>query len=207
MAKECDRKLFYRISKLDVKIERVDEKKAQAMAKGGNHQGFLAEISPFELVPLSSLKEADFLVMLFGVTDMGNIGAIIRSAYAFGVEGIIVANLKDLKLEQILRASSAAAFEMPIALAPNAYDALNELKLENFNVYAADMSGESVLDIKFDKKKLLILGSEGDGIPNRILEKCDKKICIKTVREFDSLNVSAAAAVLFDRICNGKGKE
>ncbi|MDR3177381.1 MAG: 23S rRNA (guanosine(2251)-2'-O)-methyltransferase RlmB [Campylobacteraceae bacterium] len=207
LAKECDKKLFSSIAKLGVKIERVDEKRAQAMAKGGNHQGFLADILPFELVPLSSLKEANFLVMLFGVTDMGNIGAIIRSAYAFGVDGIIAANLKDLKLEQILRASSAAALEMPIALAPNAYDALNELKLEKFNIYAADMSGESVVDAKLDGKKLLILGSEGYGIPNRLLERCDKKICIKTAREFDSLNVSAAAAVLFDRICNGKGKK
>ncbi|MDR1460023.1 MAG: 23S rRNA (guanosine(2251)-2'-O)-methyltransferase RlmB [Campylobacteraceae bacterium] len=207
LVKECDKKLFSSIVKLGVRIERVDEKKAQAMAKGGNHQGFLAEILPFELTPLSLLKEANFLVMLFGVTDMGNIGAIIRSAYAFGVDGVIVANLKDLKLEQILRASSAAALEMPIVLAPNAHDALNELRLENFSIYAADMNGQSVLDVKLDKKKLLILGSEGEGIPNRVLEKCDKKISIKTVREFDSLNVSAAAAVLFDRICNDKGKE
>ncbi|MDR2342753.1 MAG: 23S rRNA (guanosine(2251)-2'-O)-methyltransferase RlmB [Campylobacteraceae bacterium] len=207
LAKECDKKQFSSIAKLGVKIERVDEKKAQALARGGNHQGFLAEISPIELAPLSSLKNANFLVMLFGVTDMGNIGAIIRSAYAFGVDGIIVANLKDLKLEQILRTSSAAALEMPIVLAPNAYDVLNELKAEKFNIYAADMSGESIIDIKPNEKKLLILGSEGYGIPNRLLEKCDKKICIKTVREFDSLNVSAAAAVLFDRICNGKDKE
>ncbi|MDR1554935.1 MAG: 23S rRNA (guanosine(2251)-2'-O)-methyltransferase RlmB [Campylobacteraceae bacterium] len=207
LAKECDKKLFSSIAKLGIRIERVDEKKAQGLAKGGNHQGFLAEITPFELVPLSSLKKANFLVMLFGVTDMGNIGAIIRSAYAFGVDGVIVANLKHLKTEQILRTSSAAALEMPVALVQNAYDVINELRLEKFNIYAADMSGESILDVKLDGKKLLILGSEGEGIPNRLLEKCDKKICIKTAREFDSLNVSAAAAVLFDRICNGKGKE
>jgi 23S rRNA (guanosine2251-2'-O)-methyltransferase len=207
LAKECDKKLFSSIAKLGVRIERLDEKRAQAMAKGGNHQGFLAEILPFELTSLSSLKKANFLVMLFGVTDMGNIGAIIRSAYAFGVEGIIVANVKHLKLEQVLRASSAAALEMPIAVAQNAYDALNELRLENFDIYAADMGGESILDVKLGEKKLLILGSEGEGIPNRLLEKCDKKICIKTAREFNSLNVSAAAAVLFDRICNGKRKE
>jgi 23S rRNA (guanosine2251-2'-O)-methyltransferase len=207
LAKECDRKLFSSIAKLGVAIERVDEKKAQAMAKGGNHQGFLAEITPFELTPLLSLKKANFLVMLFGVTDMGNIGAIIRSAYAFGVEGVIVANLKQLKMEHILRASSAAALEMPIALATNAYDAINEFKIEGFSIYAADMNGDSVLDVKFDGRKLLILGSEGEGLPNRLLERCDKKVCIKMVREFDSLNVSAAAAVLFDRICNSNGKE
>jgi 23S rRNA (guanosine2251-2'-O)-methyltransferase len=207
LAKECDKKLFSQIAKLGVPIIRVDEKKAQALAHGGNHQGFFAEILPIEPASLLSLKEESFLVMLFGVTDMGNIGAIIRSAYAFGVGGVIVANVKQLKMEHILRSSSAAAFEIPIVLAPNGYDALNELKLSNFSVYAADMKGESVLDVRFDKKKVLILGSEGEGIPNRIIEKCDKKVSVKTAREFDSLNVSAAAAVLFDRICNGKGKE
>jgi 23S rRNA (guanosine2251-2'-O)-methyltransferase len=207
LAKECDKKLFSRISKLNVEIQRVDEKKAQAMARGGNHQGFLADISPLEQVSLSSLKEEDFLVMLFGVTDMGNIGAIVRSAYAFGVGGVIVSNVKQIKMEAVLRASSAAALEMPIALAPNAYDALNELKLCGFRIYGADMNGEDSFGVNFDKKIVLILGGEGEGIPKRLLERCDKKVCIKTARDFDSLNVGAAAAVLFDRIYNGKRKE
>ncbi|MDR2081899.1 MAG: 23S rRNA (guanosine(2251)-2'-O)-methyltransferase RlmB, partial [Campylobacteraceae bacterium] len=203
LAKECDKKLFAKIAKLNIKIERLDEKKAQALAKGGNHQGFLAEIEPIASVPLLSLKDESFLVMLCGVTDMGNIGAIIRSAYAFGIGGVIIANLKDLKMEQILRASSAAAFEIPIAAAPNALDAVNELKLSGFSIYAADMSGENIKDAALDKKMVLILGSEGEGLPRRLLEKCDKTVSIKMSREFNSLNVSAAAAVLFDRICNG----
>jgi 23S rRNA (guanosine2251-2'-O)-methyltransferase len=203
LAKECDKKLFSKIAGLNVKIERADEKRAQALAKGGNHQGFLAEIEPILKVSLSRLKNENFLVMLCGVTDMGNIGAIIRSAYAFGAGGIIVCGLKELKLENLVRTSSAAAFELPICAAQNTADAINELKLSGFSVYGADMNGESAKDTVFDKKIVLLLGSEGEGLPRRILEKCDKKVCIKMANKFDSLNVSAAAAVLFDRIYNG----
>ncbi|MDR2099365.1 MAG: 23S rRNA (guanosine(2251)-2'-O)-methyltransferase RlmB [Campylobacteraceae bacterium] len=203
LAKECDKKLFVKIAKLNIKIERLDEKKAQALARGGNHQGFLAQIEPIESVSLSSLKDENFLVMLCGITDMGNIGAIVRSAYAFGVGGVIAANLRDLKMEQILRTSSAAAFELPIAAAPNALDAINELKLSGFSIYAADMNGEDIKNVVFDKKMVLILGSEGEGVSERILKRCDKTVGIKMSRKFNSLNVSAAAAVLFDRICNG----
>ncbi|MDR0761914.1 MAG: 23S rRNA (guanosine(2251)-2'-O)-methyltransferase RlmB [Campylobacteraceae bacterium] len=203
LAKECDKKLFLKIAKIGVKIERLDEKKAQALAKGGNHQGFLADIEPILEVSLPRLKNENFLVMLCGVTDMGNIGAIIRSAYAFGAGGIIICGLKELKIENLVRTSSAAAFELPICSVQNASDAINELKLSNFSVYGADMTGKNAKEIKFDKKMVLILGSEGEGLPRRLLEKCDQKVCIKMANGFDSLNVSAAAAVLFDRIYNG----
>jgi 23S rRNA (guanosine2251-2'-O)-methyltransferase len=203
LAKECDKKLFAKIVKLNIKIERLDEKKAQALARGGNHQGLLAKIEPVLAVSLSSLKRENLLVVLCGVTDMGNIGAIIRSAYAFGFGGIIISGLRDLKIENILRASSAAAFELPICAAQNALDIINELKLSGFSIYGADMAGESAREIRFDKKMVLVLGSEGEGLPRRLLEKCDKKVCIKMANGFDSLNVSAAAAVLFDRIYNG----
>ncbi|MDR1976152.1 MAG: 23S rRNA (guanosine(2251)-2'-O)-methyltransferase RlmB [Campylobacteraceae bacterium] len=203
LAKECDKRLFSDIAKLNVKIERLDEKRAQALARGGNHQGFLADVEPLSAVSLLELKNEDFLVMLSGVTDMGNIGAIIRSAYAFGAGGIIICGLKEPKLENVVRTSSAAAFELPICVMQNALDAVNELKLSGFSVYGADMEGVNAKEVRFDKKMVLILGSEGEGLPRRLLEKCDKRVCIKMAKGFDSLNVSAAAAVLFDRIYNG----
>lgn len=202
LGKECDKKLFSQIARLDIPIERVDEKKAQAMAKGGNHQGFLADIEPELTVSLASLKKSSFVVVLCGITDMGNIGAIIRSAYAFGVDGIIISNIKELKMETILRTSSAAALEIPICLAPNVLDVLSELGQSGFTIYGADMDGENARNIKFDGKKVLILGSEGEGLSKKVLDKCNKKISIKMKREFDSLNVSAAAAILCERMSN-----
>jgi 23S rRNA (guanosine2251-2'-O)-methyltransferase len=203
LAKECDKKLFSKIAGLGVPITKLDEKRAQALAKGGNHQGFFAEIDEVPTVALGSLKDEEFIVMLCGLTDMGNIGAIVRSAYAFGCGGLIVAGVRDIKMENILRASSGAALALPIVHAPNAADALNELRLAGFRSYAADMHGADASKVDWGAKRVLILGNEGEGIPDRILKRCDERVSIRMAREFDSLNVSAAAAVLFDRICNG----
>jgi 23S rRNA (guanosine2251-2'-O)-methyltransferase len=203
LAKECDKKLFSTIAALKIPIVRLDAKHAQAMAKGGNHQGFLAEIEPLETLGLDALKGGNFLVMLYGLTDMGNIGAICRSAYAFGADGVVVANVRQLQLEAIARTSSGAIFELPLVLAPDGLSALNELHQAGFTLYGADASGESVINMKFKKRKVLVLGAEGEGIPAKALAKCDAKIAISMARAFDSLNVSAAAAVLCDRMTNG----
>ncbi len=202
LTKECEKKQFSRIAALKLPIVRLDERRAQAMAKGGNHQGFLAEITPLEPTPLEALKEGKFLVMLYGLTDMGNIGAICRSAYAFGADGVIVAGIKHLGLENVLRTSSGAAFAMPIAHAPEGLSAMNELVQSGFTLYGADAKGEDVRTVALAEKKVLVLGSEGEGIPNKALHRCHYKVAIPMARAFDSLNVSAAAAVLCDRIAN-----
>lgn len=202
LAKECDKKLFSQIARLNVPIEKLDEKKAQALARGGNHQGFLAKITPLELIDFDSLKKEEFLVVLSGVTDVGNIGAIIRSAYSFGASGIIVCGIRELKLDNLIRASSAAAFELPISSVFNTLDVLNELKQSGFTIYAADMNGEDIKDVNIDKKRVLLLGSEGFGLSRKIIERSDKVVSIKMKREFDSLNVSAAAAIMCYRMSN-----
>lgn len=203
LSKKCEPKLFSRIAKITKNICSVDERKAQSLAHGGNHQGFIAEIEDIELTPFSTVKHGSFLVVLDEVTDVGNIGAIIRSAYAFGADGLIISGIKSLNLEAVIRTSSAAAFELPIALCPSTKDMLNELKQMGFTLYGADMGGVDVKDVTFAPKKVLVMGSEGKGISPKVKERLDTIISIKMARAFDSLNVSAAAAVLCDRIANG----
>ncbi len=202
LGKECDKKLFSNIASLKVPIVRLDAKHSQAMAKGGNHQGFLAQITPLETIPLEDVKKGKFLVMLYGLTDMGNIGAICRSAYAFGADGVIVANIRNLQLDAIARTSSGAIFDLPLVHVSEGLSAINELLQVGFGVYGADASGKDVRDVEFSNKKVLILGNEGEGIPAKVLLKCSEKIAIPMARAFDSLNVSAAAAVLCDRMTN-----
>ena len=200
LAKEVDRKVFSTITKLNKKVIKLDAKKAQAMARGGNHQGFLMKISFIEFAEVKDFKSEDFLLVLVGITDVGNIGAIVRSAYALGVDGVIVSGVSSLAFEGVVRTSSGAALSMPIALFKDTATLVNELKQVGFKTYAADMSGEDVKGVSFGSKKALFLGSEGEGISNKILKICDKKIKIVMEREFDSLNVSAAAAILCDRM-------
>ncbi|MDA7847965.1 23S rRNA (guanosine(2251)-2'-O)-methyltransferase RlmB [Sulfurospirillum sp.] len=203
LAKKCDQKLFSTIANATSTIVRVDNQKAQSLARGGNHQGYIAEIDPLRYSDFSTVKDGKFLVILNELTDMGNIGAIARTAYAFGADGLIVSGLKTLDLEAIIRTSSAAIFELPVVLYPNALDMVNELKQTGFTIYGADMDGESVSDVKFDDRVALVMGSEGNGINKKVKTKLDKVVSIKMARAFDSLNVSAATAVICNRIANG----
>ncbi len=184
------------------KIKFLEEKWAQSMSKGGNHQGILLELDPLEQSDLNSLKKENFIVVLDALTDTGNIGAIVRSAYALGVDGIIATGVKTLNIASIVRTSSGALLEMPFVLIPNVLDVLNELKQVNFKIYGASMDGEQLNKCQFSQKKVLILGSEGAGLSKRARSKVDQIVSIEMKREFNSLNVSAAAAILIHRMGN-----
>jgi len=203
LSKKCDQKLFTTIANVTNKIVKIDNQKAQSLARGGNHQGFIAEIEPLRYSDFSAIKNGKFLVILNELTDVGNIGAIARTAYAFGADGLIVSGIKNVNLESMIRSSSAAIFELPVVLYPNASDMVNELKQVGFTIYGADMDGENVSQVKFDEKVALVMGSESTGINKKVKVKLDKVISIKMARAFDSLNVSAATAVICDRIANG----
>ncbi|WP_457597958.1 23S rRNA (guanosine(2251)-2'-O)-methyltransferase RlmB [Hydrogenimonas sp.] len=200
LAKEIDKKEFSRIRKTGKPVERVDPKKAQALARGGNHQGWLCEVKPYRYADLSELKDSRFLVVLAGLTDVGNIGAIIRSAYALGADGVIASGVKQLPSEALIRTSSGAMFDMPVAVVPNLLDLLNELKQKGFTLYGADMEGEPIEEAQIDPKRVLVLGSEGEGIAKRAMQKLDRRVTVRMARPFDSLNVSAAAAILIYRM-------
>ncbi len=200
LSKELEKKLFSKIAKLDKPIIKLDGKKAQALARGGNHQGFLMKIQDFTYTSFSALKKDNFLLVLYGITDVGNIGAIIRSAYALGVDGVIVSGVKSIALEAVVRTSSGAVFDMPIVLFQDTLTLLNELQQAGFVRYAATMDGEDVRDVDFAQKRVLVMGSEGEGLPAKIIKKCDQKVKIQMQREFDSLNVSVATAILCDRM-------
>jgi 23S rRNA (guanosine2251-2'-O)-methyltransferase len=201
LSKEIDRKIFAKVSKLNVPIIRVDNKKAQAMAKGGNHQGFILKIRDFKLSTFDDIKKnSNFILVLVGITDVGNIGAIVRTAYALGVDGIIITQVNSINFEAVSRSSSGAIFDMNIAIHKNSLDLVNELKLDGFESFGADLNGIDEKDIQIPEKRALFLGSEGFGIPQKVLKKLDKLVNIKMKREFDSLNVSVAAGILINRM-------
>ncbi|NLY03631.1 MAG: 23S rRNA (guanosine(2251)-2'-O)-methyltransferase RlmB [Campylobacter sp.] len=202
LAKELEKPLFKEVSRLNLDIIKVDPKKAQALAKGGNHQGYLAEVDEFEFAEFSALKDLNFLVVLYNLTDVGNIGAILRTAYALGVDGVVVV-ANSLQIPGIIRSSSGAAYEIPIALQSDGLTLINELKQAGFTTYAADAKGKDIKGQNFTQKKALILGSEGEGIPKKAFIKCDELVAIKMRNGWDSLNVSSAFAIICDMMING----
>lgn len=204
LAKEVQKDIFNQIAKVGLKIQKVDNQKAQALARGGNHQGFLAKVKDYEFATLNEIKKSDYLVILYGLSDVGNIGAITRTAYALGAGGIVIVGKNDnLAMQGVVRASSGAAYELPIALCSDGLSLINELKQVGFKIYAANAGGKSAKEFKFESKNALIMGSEGEGIPNKVLQKCDDILGINMRKDWDSLNVSVAFGILFDRIVNG----
>jgi 23S rRNA (guanosine2251-2'-O)-methyltransferase len=117
-----------------------------------------------------------------------------------GVDGIIASGVKQLNFASIVRSSSGAMLDMPFVIIPNILDTINELKQVEFKIYGASMDGQPINKCKFSGKRVLILGSEGEGISKRAKSKIDEMVSIEMNREFDSLNVSVAAAILIDRM-------
>ncbi len=181
-------------------IKFLEEKWAQSMSKGGNHQGILVEMEAFEQSTLAEIKKNDFIVVLDGLTDVGNIGAIVRSTYALGADAVIAAGVKQLNFAAIARTSSGAMLDMPFMISANILDTFNELQQLGFTFYGASMDGENVQEMTFDTKRVLVLGSEGKGLSKKVIAKLDHRVSIEMKHAFDSLNVSAAAAILIHRM-------
>jgi len=200
LSKKLDKKEFAKLQKFNIPIKIADNKKAQAMSKGGNHQGYFLDID-FTPKESKNIKELNSVLILDNITDMGNIGAIIRTAYSFGIDTIIVTGINELKWENVIRMSAGAAIDMPILVIKNILDVINDLKTNNFIIVGADMNGSYSIPQK--EKIALVMGSEGEGLSKKVRSKLDEVISIEMKRKFDSLNVSVASGILMDRIFNG----
>lgn len=199
LSKEIDKKLFTKFARLNKKIHKVDNQKAQALAKGGNHQGFFLKLEQFDYTPIKDFKNMNFILVLDGLTDVGNIGAIGRTAYSMGIEGVIASNIKTINNSGIVRTSSGALLDLPFTVHPRSVDLASELIDSGFTLIGATMDGIDLKKYgKIEKtdKVALFLGSEGEGISPKVAKKLDLKVSIGMEHEFDSLNVSVAAGIL-----------
>lgn len=200
VAKELDKKEYSHLMKMGFEVKRIPPNAAQSMVKGGNHQGYIAEISA--VVPYASpfLKRCDFVVVLSSITDMGNIGGLVRSAYALGVDALVICGIREPNLEPIIRTSSGAALDLPLVIVNNVHDVMHELKQSGFSLYGAMMEGTDVREMRFESKRALILGSEGEGLSGRVQKGLDHGVSIRMAHDFDSLNVGVAGAILMERM-------
>lgn len=200
LAKDIDKKEYSRLMKMGFEVKRIPADAAGKMCKNASHQGILAEVDEYNLQDYKTFLDKNFVLVLSSLTDVGNIGAIIRSAYALGVDAVVACGVKKLPLEAIMRTSTGALYDMPFALEQNIHNVLNDFKTSGFTSYGADMGGCDIRDVKVKQKRVLVLGSEGEGLTNRVSSKLDEIVSIKMAHEFDSLNVSVAGAILMDRM-------
>ena len=182
------------------KVEIVDLPSLNRMLPAGAvHQGLAFKVAPLEGVSLDELAEPaeGLLVMLDQLTDPQNVGAIFRSALAFGARGVIVQDRHAPPLAGALAKAAVGATEkLPHARVTNLSRALERLADLGWRAVGLDGAGEQTLEEALDgRPTVLVMGSEGDGIRRLVAEHCDALARIPMPGGFESLNVSNAAAV------------
>lgn len=169
-----------------------------------NHQGVVATVSPITyhnfvdlLTSLDAQSHAPFIILLDHVTDVRNLGAIVRTAECGGVDAVVVPDHGSAMIgEDAVKASSGALLRVPICRESNLKTVVNFAKQSGLQVCAATEKGAShYLSVDFKLPTLLIMGSEDTGISNELLKMADVRAKLPIMGEVQSLNVSVAAAV------------
>ncbi|MCF6465862.1 23S rRNA (guanosine(2251)-2'-O)-methyltransferase RlmB [Clostridium sp. Cult2] len=186
-------------------IQQVDKNKLNQIAQGSPHQGVVALVTPYVYFSIDDmlkraekLDEPPFLIILDGIEDPHNLGAIIRTAECGGAHGIIIPKRRSAHVTSAVYKSSAGAVEhMMIAKVNNISDTIETLKDKGLWIYGADIDGEEYyFSTEFRGPIALVIGSEGKGISRLVKEKCDFLVKIPMKGKVSSLNASNAASIL-----------
>ena len=191
-------------------VQEVEKIRLDELAR--NHQGMIAFASAYKYSTVDAMleeaekkNEAPFLILLDGVTDPHNLGAIIRSAECVGAHGVIVPERRSVGLTTAAVKASAGAIEhMKVARVVNLTRTIEELKARNIWTYALTMDGQDYERVNFDGGVALIVGSEGEGVSRLVLDKCDQKVSLPMAGHIDSLNASVAAGVVMYRVLSSR---
>lgn len=172
----------------------------QKLPPGSVHQGVAAEVAPLENKHLESTlkqdKEKACLAVLDHVTDPHNVGAIIRSCAAFGIDGLVVTRDHAPQISGLVAKIACGGLEhVPIIEVTNLKRALDDMKESGFWVYGLDERGEDISETDFSEKIALVFGAEGKGLRRLTKESCDELLKLPTQPPISSLNVSNAVAV------------
>lgn len=205
-----DLKIMDQVQKRHIRINYVTGAELNKLAKGGNHQGIVVEVDEYEYSTLNEIilsakdKSQPLILILDGVNDPHNLGAIIRSCDAFSVDGIIIKNRNQVPVTMtVSKVSTGAVNYVKIAQVSNLNNAIQTLKENGYWIYSADGTGkDDYSKLSFDGKVCLVLGSEGEGISNLVLKNSDFIMKIPMTGHVNSLNVSVAAGILLSRIRN-----
>ena len=183
--------------------QEVPVEKLNRMTRG-NHQGVVAVIAAIEYVEVQDIldrvpeDETPLIIMFDNVTDVRNFGGIARSAECAGAHGIIssLKNSAPVNAESI-RSSAGALTRIPVARVGSIRNTLKSLQAEGFQIVAAtEHSRKLMYDADLTKPTVIVMGSEENGISKEVLKLCDEQLAIPMIGAIESLNVSAAAAIM-----------
>lgn len=182
-----------------VPVKKVPRARVEELALGGVHQGVVARVEPY---PYSGLEEIvsvpePLVLVLDGVTDPRNLGAVLRAGDGAGASGVVIPKDRAVGVTAVaVKASTGASEHARVARETNLRRAVNRMKEAGIWVYAAEVGGTLHTKLDLAGPVAFVLGSEGRGVRRLVREGCDGTVSVPMLGVVDSLNVSVAAAVL-----------
>lgn len=179
-------------------------------AKGSPHQGVVAFGGVIPYIDLNDVLDASLLVVLDGVEDPHNLGAIIRTAHAAGAKAVVVPERRSAPLtETVARAAAGALEYVPVVRVTNVNQTLDRLKEKGFWIYGLDERGSALYDrLEYSTPTIFVLGGEGKGLHQAVQKRCDALVRIPMAGAVSSLNVSVAAGIaLFEWRRQSEGRK
>ncbi len=187
------------IKSRNIPLKYMEKAKLDALAKN-NHQGVILEIGDYNYCSIDDIiknKDNCKIVILDHLEDPHNLGAIVRTVEASGIDGIILPINRSVSVnETVMKTSVGTLYDVKICQVTNLSSTIKYLKNNGFWIYGADMNGESYSNISFSPKSCLIIGNEGNGISRIIRESSDYIVSIPMYGKVNSLNASVAAGIL-----------
>lgn len=190
--------------KQDTIVSFVTKDRLNQMSQAGHHQGVIAHAAAYAYAEVDEMLRAaeekgepPFLILLDGIEDPHNLGAIIRTANLAGAHGVIIPKRRASGLTAVVAKTSAGALNYtPVAKVTNLAATMEELKKKGLWFVCADMAGEVMYRLNLKGPIGMVIGGEGEGVGRLIKERCDMAASIPMKGELDSLNASVAAGVL-----------
>ncbi len=190
--------------KYDTIIQYVTKERLDQLSETKKHQGVIAKAAAYEYATVDDIlkkaeekEEPPFIILLDGIEDPHNLGAIIRTANLAGAHGVIIPKRRAVGLTAIVAKTSAGALNYtPVAKVTNLSATMKELKEKGLWFVCADMGGEVMYRQNLTGPIGLVIGNEGEGVSKLVRENCDFITSIPMQGDIDSLNASVAAGVL-----------
>lgn len=199
--------------KRGVRVDFCSRERLDRISETRRHQGVIADAAAQEPSSVGDILRAaeekgepPFLVMLDGIEDPHNLGAIIRTANLAGAHGVIIPRRRAAGLTAaVAKASAGALYHTPVAKVANLSRTIDDLKKRGIWIACADMGGTRMYDLDLSGPICLVIGGEGGGVSRLVRESCDFAAAIPMKGDIDSLNASVAAGVLCYEIVRQRG--
>ena len=197
----------------DLPIKELPRRAIDELTGNANHQGIALVIKPFNYSEFDQIiakaKKPMMLIGLDGITDTHNLGAVVRSAAAFGADGVVIPERRNASMTgSAWKASAGAAARMPIAQVTNLVRSIEDAKKAGCFVIGLDAEGDAELSkMNLAKESIyIIVGSEGKGLSRLVREKCDLVVSIAMQSTVESLNASVATAITMHWVATERSK-